>query len=231
MSLFSASPIVAIETDIGARIGASLGSPVPFGNVPEGATGSPVIGLVVGAYVDWELSPTWSILSEIQFVHYGSSFSTPLDQHPVIDRVHLELPDGSVAVYDVETTFTGTANGRFSNNYLQIPISAAWRAFDHWRFVGGGYLGWLASTSSYAIGTGNVGIHPEIVEKDMYFDEKIKGLDYGLQIGAQFFPWEDLFVDVRGVLGLTSIFTEDFRTVDRTVQNVYVHMSIGYRVF
>jgi len=221
----------AIDPTVGARIGGSLGSPIPFGNIPEGASGSPIVGLVAGGYVDWGLSSTWTVVSEVQFVHYGASFSTPLQDHPIVERIPVQAPDGSTAIYEVETVFTGTANGEFSNNYIQLPVYAAWSPLPKWRFTGGLYLGWLVSTSSYATGTGTVGIRPEVVEKDMYFDEKLRGIDYGMQLGTQFFAFEDLFVDLRGVLGLTSIFDEEYKTVDRTVQNAYVHITLGYRIF
>ena len=227
----SASPLSAVEAHVGARIGGSIGSPVPFGNVPEGASGSPIIGLVVGGFLDWKIDSVLSIVTELQFVHYGASFSTPLEDHPVIDRIPVQSPDGSTVIYEVETVFTGVANGRFSNDYLQAPIYLAWRPLQKWRFTGGIYIGWLVSTSSYATGTGQVGIRPETVEKDMYFNEQLKGLDYGFQLGTQFFAFDDLFLDMRAVVGLTSIFDEGYQTVDRTVQNAYVHVTLGYRLF
>ena len=231
MCVVATSPLHAVDPWVGAKLGTSVGSPVPFGNVPEGASGSPVLGLVAGAWVDWYHAAEWSVVSEVQYVHYGSSFSTPLENHPVIDRIPVTAPDGTTVVYEVETVFTGTATGEFSNHYVQLPVYAAWRPFDHWRFTGGGYVGWLVSTNSYAVGTGRVGIRPEVVQQNMYFNEKINGLDYGLQLGSQYWAFDDLFFDMRATLGLTSGFDKAFRTVDRTVQNFYVHLTLAYRVF
>jgi len=214
-----------------ARIGASVGAPIPIGDVPDGAEGSPTLGLVAGGYFDVSLAESWSLLCELQFVHYGGSFSTPLKDQPYVDRIPITTPDGTQAILEVNTTFTGTATGEFSNNYIQLPLLAAWRAYETWRFIGGPYAGILLSTSSYAKGVGHVGIRPETVEKDMYFNEKIKGIDYGAVIGAQYSPLNDLSVDMRCALGFTSIFRDDFVTVDRTVQNVYIQASLAYRVF
>lgn len=220
----------AMDPTFGARLGTSIGSPIPIGNIPEGATGSPVLGLVAGGWVDWFHNDTWSVVSEVQWVHYASTFSTPLTNHPVIDRITVSAPDGSTAIYEVETVFTGTATGAFSNDYVQVPVYAAWKPLEQWRFTGGGYLGWLVATQSYANGVGRVGIRPETVEQDMYFDEKINGLDYGVQAGVQYLAFPDLTFDARATLGLTSVFDQDFRTVDRTVQNFYVHLSVAYRI-
>ena len=52
----------------------------------------------------------------------------------------------------------------------------------------------------------------------------------GLQVGGQYQIFEDLRVDLRGIYGLTSIFSQDFATVDRTVQNIFVHLSVGFRL-
>ena len=227
----AASPLRALDPWVGAKIGTSVGSPVPFGDIPEGATGSPILGLVAGFWVDWYAKDTWTVVSEVQYVHYGASFSTPLENHPIIDRVPVSAPDGTTVIYEVETVFTGTATGEFSNDYVQFPVYAAWKPMDQWRFTGGGYVGWLVSTNSYAVGKGQVGIRPEVIEQDMYFNEKINGLDYGLQLGTQYWAFEDLFLDMRATLGLTSVFDQEFRTVDRTVQNFYVHLTLAYRVF
>ena len=197
----AASPLRALDPRIGAKIGTSVGSPVPFGDIPEGATGSPILGLVAGFWVDWYAKDTWTVVSEVQYVHYGASFSTPLENHPIVDRVPVSAPDGTTVIYEVETVFTGTATGEFSNDYVQFPVYAAWMPLDQWRFTGGGYVGWLVSTNSYAVGKGQVGIRPEVIEQDMYFNEKINGLDYGSQPLA--FPRSALRDDAgRLVIGI-----------------------------
>jgi len=231
LALVAGTSASSLEPWFGAKIGTTVGSPVPFGNIPEGATGAPILGVVAGLWVDWYAVDTWSVISEIQYVHCGASFSTPLTNHPIIDRIPVTAPDGTTVIYEVETVFTGTATGEFSNDYVQFPVYAAWKPLDQWRFTGGGYLGWLVATRSYAVGKGQVGIRPETVEQNMYFDEKINGLDYGVSLGAQYRAFDDLWLDLRGTLGLTSVFDEDFRTVDRSVQNFYFHVTIAYRVF
>lgn len=232
-SLLIATTMFAADephVQFGLRIGGAVGSPIPIGDVPAGASGSPVIGLVAGAYVDWYHGQTWSVVSEIQYVHYGSTFNTPLEDQPYVDRVPVQTPDGNTVIFEVNTTFTGTATGEFSNDYLQVPVNAAWQAFDSWRFLGGLYAGWLVSTQSHATGVGQVGIRPETVEKDMYFNEKINALDYGMQLGVQYQAFSDMDIDLRGTLGFTSIFAQDFQTVDRTVRNVFFHVTLAYHI-
>lgn len=220
----------AATPEYGVRLGISLGSPVPIGNIPEGASGAAVVGVVAGGTINWDFGGPWSVVSELQYVHYGSSFSTPLSNQPYIDKVPVHAPDGTQVVYEVNTTFTGRASGSFSNDYVQLPVLAAYRASDHVRLLAGTYLGWLFATHSHAIGIGTVGIRPEIVEKDMYFGEKINGLDYGLQLGASYALSNSLTFDIRCTMGLTSVFDSEFKTVDQTVRNVYAHLSLVYSI-
>lgn len=213
------------------RVGATFGTPVPLGDVPEGAEGNPIVGFVGGGYLDFELSQRWSLLTEIQFVFYGGTFSTPFEQAPYKNRIAFFDADGRKSLREENTTFTGTATGTFANDYIQFPVLAAWRPLDRFRVVGGGYVGILVDTKSYASGVGSIGSGNEEVEKDMYFDAAISDIDYGAVAGVQYDPFKDISVDLRATIGLTSIFNEDFKTVDRVVQNVYFHMTFAVRVF
>lgn len=222
--------IYAATPEYGVRLGISLGSPVPIGNIPQGSTGAAVVGLVAGGTVNWDFGGPWSVVSELQYVHYGSTFSSPLSNQPYIDKVPVSAPDGTQVIYEVNTTFTGTTSGSFSNDYVQLPVLASYKASDKVRILAGTYLGWLFATHSHAKGVGTVGIRPEVVEKDMYFGEKLNGVDYGLQLGANYAISKYLAFDIRCTMGLTSIFDQQFKTVDQTVRNVYAHLSIVYSI-
>lgn len=221
--------VTAATPQYGFRLGMSIGSPVPLGNIPAGATGSALVGLVAGGTVNWDLGGALSVVSELQYVHYGSSFSTPLDNQPYIDLVPVRSADGSTVMYDVRTTFTGTATGSFSNDYLQLPVLAAYRLSEKVILAGGFYTGWLFANQSHATGVGRVGIRPEVVEKDMYFKEKLNGVDYGVQLGGTYLLTQNVGIDLRTTLGLTSIFDAEFETINDTVRNIYLHLCMAYR--
>lgn len=212
------------------RIGACVGAPIPVGNVPEGSTGSPVPGFIGGLTLDVPVSAVWSVSMEPQFVRYEATFDTPLEDQPYIDKVAITTPDGSTTVLEVNTTFTGEATGAFITDYLQLPVLARFQTSSQWGLLAGGYVGWMIQTQSNATGVGTVGIRPEVVTKNLEFGERMQGFDMGLQVGGQYQVFEDLRVDLRGIYGLTSIFSPDFATVDRTVQNIFVHLSVGFRL-
>lgn len=225
-----ASPLIHNPVQVFAKLGASLGSPVPFGNIPDGASGSPILGVVAGGSVVIPISSNWGVQTELQFVHYGASFDTPLKDQPYVDKVPITTPDGSVVVFDVETTFTGKATGKFSNSYFQAPVMVVYNAGGPWNYTGGVYVGWLTSTQSYARGKGQVGIRPEEVEKDMYFSNNISAFDYGLMLGLQYRITRKMVVDMRGALGLTSVFDPDFKTISYTVRNTFLQITFNYGI-
>ncbi len=213
-----------------AFLGMCTGAPIPVGNVPEGASGAPRLGFVGGAGLDIPLGEPWALHVEPQYVRYGATFDTPLTNQPYIDKVAVTTPDGSTTILEVETTFTGTATGTFDTEYLQLPILIRYQLSPSWGLLAGGYVGWMVATQSNATGVGQVGIRPEVVEKNLEFSERMQGVDHGMQLGAQWQAFEDLRLNLRAVYGLTSIFDPEFRTVDRTVHNLFIHVTLGFRL-
>ncbi len=217
-------------TAVHAFLGACTGAPIPVGNVPEGASGSPQLGFVGGVGLDVPLATEWTFHVEPQYVRYGATFNTPLTNQPYIDKVLVTTPDGSTTILEIETTFTGTATGTFDTEYFQVPLLVRYTLSPTWGVLAGGYVGWMVATRSNATGVGQVGIRPETVERNLEFGERMEGVDHGVQVGAQWQVFDDLRLNMRGVYGLSSIFSEDFRTVDRTVHNLFVHVTLGFRL-
>lgn len=215
------------QFDAGMRMGAAIGSPVPIGHIPAGATGSAVPGFVGGIWIRDSLSASFRIGVDVVYTHYASTFASPLVDQPFIDNVVVTGDDGSQTVLEVETVLNGQSSGKFENSYLQIPFLAMWSAASDLYIIGGPYLGYLISTGTYATGVGTVGIRPEIVQKDMSFTEKIRRWDVGLQAGAQWFVLRDLFLDGRVTYGLNSIFDPSYKTIQYPVQNLFVSFSVG----
>ncbi|MCX6140820.1 MAG: porin family protein [Candidatus Kapabacteria bacterium] len=220
----------ARAVSLNARMGACIGAPIPVGDIPAGSSGSPRPGFVAGLTIDVPLSQQWSVSIEPQFVHYDATFITPLVDQPYIDKIAVTTPDGSTTILEVSTTFTGEATGEFSTDYIQVPVLARLQTSTNWSVLAGGYLGWMVQTKSNATGVGTVGIRPEVVTRNLEFGDRMQGFDVGLQLGGQVQIYEDLQVALRGVYGLTSIFSPDFATVDRTVQNIFLHLTVGFRL-
>jgi hypothetical protein len=210
--------------------GITLGSPVPFGNIPEGATGAPAPKLTAAMAAAYPLSRSWSIVGEVRFCGYGSTFSTPLVNQPIIDKIPVRIGDGSTVIYEVETIFNGSSAGTFNSSHIQMPVLLSYGLSASWDVLVGPYVAWMMSNTTTARGVGTVGIRPEVVERDMEFGDRMALLDYGLQVGTQTALSASLVLDTRLVLGLTSVFDASYRTIQYPLQNVYAHLGLGYRL-
>ena len=92
---------LAQSFSVGTRVGVNIGSPVPFGNIPNGAGGNPIIGRNIGIVVEAELNEFYSIQFEVSMMRKACKFFTPLDSVEYIDRMqHPAFPD---IVFEIET--------------------------------------------------------------------------------------------------------------------------------
>lgn len=210
--------------------GITVGTPIPLGEIPDGATGAPTPKLTFAVGTSYDIGGSWSVVTEIRASGYGSTFSTPLINQPIIDKIPVRIADGSTVVYEVETIFNGSSTGTFDNTYVQVPLLLSYRLSDAWNVFAGPYAAWMVATRSNARGVGTVGIRPEIVERDMEFGDRMAELDYGLQIGTQTSLSTSIVLDTRVVAGLVSVFDASYKTVDQALHNLYLHIGLGYRL-
>jgi hypothetical protein len=216
---------------IGLRVGTTVGSPI-VSDIPEGSSGSAVVGILAGMQTEFDVSSTWSMQIDLTYTYLGSTFTTPMVDRWYVDRVAVGLPDGTVAYYDVETVFNGTAYGTFANDYLQLPVLARWGIADDWRLTMGAYAGYLLATGTTMRGVGTVGVRPELVDKNMEVTiEKMQRVDYGLVAGGQYRISIPVTIDLRITYGLNSIFDPTWRTIPYSVHNAYAQLSVGYALF
>ncbi|MBU3741023.1 MAG: PorT family protein [Candidatus Kapabacteria bacterium] len=212
------------------QAGITVGTPIPMGDIPEGATGAPVPKLTFAMETLFDIGGPWAVATEIRACGYGSTFSTPLINQPIIDKVPVRIADGSTVIYEVETIFNGSSTGTFDNTYVQVPVLLSYRLSDAWDVLAGPYVAWMVATRSNARGVGTVGIRPEIVERDMEFGDRLAEIDYGVQIGTQTSLSSSVVLDTRMVVGLVSVFDASYKTVDQALHNLYLHVGLGYRL-
>ena len=121
---FAIVKISAQENKItwGIKLGGNIGAPIPFGHIPEGATGAPIVGLNLGTWMAYHINPKLLLKIEFNYSVKGASYKTPLDSQYYEDIVYLPLPGGGTEESIIKTFFTGTAEGQFDNQYLEWPI-------------------------------------------------------------------------------------------------------------
>ncbi|MFN8254866.1 MAG: porin family protein [Bacteroidales bacterium] len=201
----------------GIKIGGNIGAPMPFGHIPEGAKGAPVVGLNLGSWVAWYFNPKLSMNLEFNYSVKGASFTTPL-----VNQYYEDPQYGP-------TYFNGTAEGKFDNQYLEWPVVLAYKVSKKVWIIGGVYFAYMFSTSTYATGEGTVGVSPTIITRSLPFDDELNKFDCGPELGARYENGGRFMFDARLAYGLTSVFKKSYKTIDYSINNFYFQFAAHYR--
>ncbi len=213
----------------GVKLGGNIGAPVPFGNIPKGATGAPLVGLNLGSWVRYYLNTKLSLNLEFSYSIKGASFKTPLVNQYYEDVQYLPKADGTFEKVTVVTTFNGKAEGKFDNNYLEWPILLSYKPGKKVCLIGGLYFAYMFSTATYATGEGTVGYSPTIVTRTIPFEEELNKFDFGPLLGAKYENGGHFSFDGRMAYGIPSIFKESYKTINYSINNFYFQFAVYYR--
>ena len=86
--------LLAQNLTIGPKLGFNVGAPLPIGNIPKGAKGTPLACHNLGIFVNYKVSEKFNIQAEILYNRKGAQFTTPLDSMPYTDHMqHPLYPD------------------------------------------------------------------------------------------------------------------------------------------
>jgi hypothetical protein len=212
----------------GIKLGGNIGAPIPFGNIPEGATGAPIVGLNLGSWISYHFSAKTSLKLEFNYSVKGASFKTPLDSQYYEDIVYLPKPGGGYEESVIETFFNGAAEGKFDNQYLEWPLYIQYKVGKKLFLTGGIYFAYMFSTATYANGEGTVGYSTTIVSRTIPFEEELNKLDYGLRLGVNYTNGAKFSFDADLSYGIPSIFTESYKTIDYPINNFYFQFGVSY---
>jgi len=212
---------------IGPKLGFNVGAPLPIGNIPKGAKGTPLACHNLGVFVNYKLSEKFNIQAEILYNRKGAQFTTPLDSMPYTD--HMQHPLYPDIWLDVETFFNGTAEGAFDNYYLEFPLLLSYKiGQSKWSVMAGGYYGWLAQTETHATAVGYVGYDPALREEVLDFAENTRSYDYGALIGTTFHASDRININMRISFGMESVFIDEYKKIDYSLHNMFAQFTASY---
>jgi len=231
LSIFSFFMLVnfsfAQNLTVGPKLGFNVGAPLPLGNIPEGAKGTPLACHNLGVFVNYKISEKFSIQAELLYNRKGAQFTTPLDSMPYTD--HMQHPLYPDVWLDVETFFNGTAEGAFDNYYLEFPLLLSYKiGQSKWSLSAGGYYGWLAQTETHATATGYAGYDPALREEVLDFAENTREYDYGALIGTTYKASDRIDINVRISFGMESVFVDDYEKIDYSLNNMFAQFTASY---
>jgi hypothetical protein len=201
----------------GLKLGGNIGAPIPFGNIPEGATGAPIVGLNLGSWISYHFNQKIALKLEFNYSVKGASFKTPLVNQYYYD------PD-----YEVETIFNGTAEGKFDNQYLEWPLYMQYKLGKKLWLTGGFYFAYMFATATYANGEGRVGYSPTVITRTIPFEEELNKFDYGLRLGTAYTNGGKFSFDGNLAFGISSIFKKSYKTIDYPINNFYFQFGVMY---
>lgn len=212
---------------IGPKLGFNIGAPVPLGNIPKDAKGTPLACHNLGIFVKYKISEKFSIQTELLYNRKGAQFTAPIDSMHYTDRMqHPIHPD---IWFDIETFFKGTAEGAFDNYYLEFPLLLSYKiGQSKWSLMAGGYYGWLAQTETHAKAVGYVGYDPKLREEVLDFAENTRDYDYGALIGTTFKAGDHININVRISFGIESVFVDDYEKIDYSLNNLFAQFTASY---
>lgn len=227
--LFLVSPCFAQSFAIGPRLGVNIGSPIPFGNIPDDAKGNPIIGRNIGIVIETELNDWYSIQFEVSMMRKACDFFTPLDSVEYIDRMqHPAFPD---IVFEIETFFTGEAKGAFDNYYIEQSLIHNFKLTEKLDLALGVFSAWLHHSNTTATGIGRVGFDPSIIEETLDYASNMRTWDYGFKAGLRYQMLKHIEIGFRVSYGLESVFVDSFTLFKHTVNNTFLETSVCYKLF
>ena len=212
----------------GLRLGGNIGAPIPFGNIPEGATGAPIVGLNLGSWISYHFNPKFSVKLEFNYSVKGASFKTPLDSQYYEDVVLMEKPDGSFEENIIKTFFTGTAEGKFDNQYLEWPVYIQYKIGKNLNLTAGAYFAFMFATATYASGEGTIGYSATVVTRTIPFEEELNKFDFGPRVGLMYSNGGKFMFDTNLSYGIPSIFKKSYKTIEYPINNFYFQFGIMY---
>ena len=214
----------------GPKLGFNIGSPMPIGNVPKGAKGTPLACHNLGLFFNYAINKHLSVQMELLYSRKGAKFTTPIDSMPYTD--HIQHPVYPEIVFDVETFFNGTAKGAFDNYYFEIPLMLNWHfANPKWSVCVGGYYSFLTETQTHAQATGTAGYDPTIKDEYIDFAENTRDYDSGVIVGGQYTFNNRISINMRISYGFESILVDSYSKIDYSLNNTFVQVAATYSFY
>ena len=219
--------VKAQNINYGLTGGLTAGSPI--GPAPQGATGTPGKGTMLGFFIKYKLSERFRIQSELFYSYKSASFHTPISG----DTVYPEVILGHT--YNVPTAYNGWVRGSFGNQYFDLPVLLTIKLFRKLNFLIGPQLSYLfkgKNTGKADVKIGTDPNNPYTTVTDEPFDEsdQINRWDYGVAGGFNYEASQRWNFDLKMTSGLRSIYKDSYTQSDGTIRNVYMQCSLEYRI-
>ncbi|MEO0895571.1 MAG: outer membrane beta-barrel protein [Bacteroidota bacterium] len=205
--------------------GMMTGTPYTFGvPLPEGASGSPGLGLMFGGELEWKILDRLSINGGIYSARKGSEYFSPITgKYDVAEGIlGIQLP------FKLDVNYTGEIEGIYNNHYLDFPL---YLSYDFGKRFSVG-LGYQYSRLLNGDMSGEADISVLGLKfNNQEFDEsdKIESADHALLIEGGMKLLNRLDLKLRLNWGLADMMTEDTSGLG-IPKNYYLGVFLAFRL-
>jgi len=226
--LFIGLGLASVQAQLSVQVqgGVFIGSPYTFDGVPEGSTGSPVIGPYGGLSISYHLTERFAIRLGGNYAEKGSEYLVPISGRTRVERslfgLNFEIP--------FNLSYEGTAEGKYANKYIDIPLSFIYRTRSgKFSVIAGPYASYLLEGGH--TGTVDVRVSRLFNVNDEPFDQSdlIREWDFGAHAGVEVRVYKRIYVMADAMLGLVSIFSENPEGLEGFYQNIFMRTGLAYR--
>lgn len=215
----------------GYNIGGTSPLPLPA-EIRKVNSWNPGFGGTLAFHVTRWLTPEWGITSGLAIDLKGMK----IDADVKYWQTNLVVGEG-----DNTGMFSGTFSGKNKtntrNDYLVVPVLAAYRISDQWTVRLGGYLASQrkakfegSASDGYIRNGGPTGERINVTNASYDFSDEIKGFDAGIMASADWFFKPQLGLTTQLSWGLVPVFPGSFEGISYKMYNIYGMIGIAYRL-
>lgn len=217
------------------RAGFNIGgtSPLPLPEEIRSIDGyTPPLSIIIeGNITHWfGQQKKWGVISGLRLENKGMTTKATVKNY----GMEIIGDDGN----SISGMWTGGVRTKVSNEYLTIPVLAAYKLSPRWKLKGGLYFSYLIDGEfsgtvyeGYMRVTDPTGQKVEFADGAVatyYFSDDLRKFAWGLELGADWraFNHLDVFADLTW--GLNDIFKSSFETVTFALYPIYLTVGFGY---
>lgn len=219
-----------------ARFGYNIGGTAPLGmpaSIRKLNSYNPQLHFSIGIDAVKPLSGPWALLVGLNMENKG------MKTDATVKSYHMSITRGGETL---EGAFTGRVSTTVHLGMFTVPVQAVYSFNDNVRLKFGPYASMLISRdfqgSAYNgyLRVGNptgakVELGSDESSRGTYdFSDHIRTFEYGLDLGAEWFPWHTFGVYGDLSWGLTGLFNSSFKTVEQTLYPIYGTIGMIYRI-
>lgn len=178
------------------------------------------------------LSPQWGITSGLALDLKGMKIEADVKYW----NTNLEVGEGDKTGF-FSGVFSGKNKTNTRNDYLVVPVLAAYHPFDTWIFRLGGYVASQqnakfegTASDGYIRSGGPAGDRINIERASFDFSEEVRRFDAGIMASVDWYFTRQMAVTAQLSWGLVPIFPSAFEGISYKMYNIYFMWGIAYRL-